>query len=408
MLPTKPTKEIFTDKFFVYWGSETIDSLVENVEYLGLNKAHGYYIKFNSSFYAVFTDSLTRQIIIGRDKVFYKQNNRLIETTIGEAKIAYKVLGRDVREYTPTLAAELLFLDSDLEVYEYPNVKSKEYRIVNNPSIKMSNYVVLLGVTFSSRFYTVYEDKEMRKYFKHTDDIMSFLKRTKGAICIDPFTQNIKFQDGSIGAYSFQMSIQRNNSYRYGGYDPSPVLALQEKNIYSPFRKREWTSMTRYKALYPDDDLDYSVTDLRVEQNTCKWCGGILPKLKKSYCCENCRMEYIKTINLERGALLPYYILCRDNFICQECGMNMALINEYGMRLPISRLSSIPDKDGKYRSEAEVDHITPVEDGGIDHQTNLHTLCQCCHKTKHKKRLSKNKENSNIITIDFTNKSNSR
>ena len=67
----------------------------------------------------------------------------------------------------------------------------------------------------------------------------------------------------------------------------------------------------------------------------------------------------------------------------------MARINEHGMKIPIPYLHQVADKDGKFRSEAEVDHIRAVEDGGKDHQSNLATICQGCHKEKHKKKKSK-------------------
>ena len=51
-------------------------------------------------------------------------------------------------------------------------------------------------------------------------------------------------------------------------------------------------------------------------------------------------------------------ILVRDAYVCRACGTVTA---------------------GK---AAHVDHITPLEDGGTDAESNLQTLCQRCHGAK--------------------------
>ena len=51
-------------------------------------------------------------------------------------------------------------------------------------------------------------------------------------------------------------------------------------------------------------------------------------------------------------------ILIRDAFTCRDCGEII---------------------DGK---RAHVDHITPLEDGGTDHDNNLATRCDRCHGRK--------------------------
>lgn len=62
--------ERFTDKYYQYPGTESIEDMIENIEHLGLNKARCYYIKLNNHFYAVFFDSFDKEIIIGGEKSF--------------------------------------------------------------------------------------------------------------------------------------------------------------------------------------------------------------------------------------------------------------------------------------------------------------------------------------------------
>lgn len=385
--------EKFTDKYFFYFGTDTIEEMNENIEKLGLNKAKCYFIKLNNQFYAVFFENFDKEVIVGRDKVFYTKNGRLTEDTIGNANIGFNITSRNVKFFTETLAAELNYLYNPIEIYEYPNIKSKEYRLVDK-DIRLSNYVVILGVSFASRYYTLSDTEQMLKYFVHTPELMSFLRRTKGAISIDPFSQLIKFEDDRVAPYSYKRVLQstyngKNRYSQYGNAEYKTIFALQEKNLYSPFRRREWSSITRYQSMYPNDDIFYPVPDYRVGEAICKWCGKPLPEGKKSYCSVECRLEFGKVVNLERGALLPYLILCRDKFVCQTCGKDMALINKHDMKIPIARVSETPDKDGVCRSEAEVHHIIPIEDNGTDHQSNLSTRCQHCHKQEHKKKSAK-------------------
>lgn len=385
----------FLDKYYVYKGTDSIEEMNENIERLGLNKSKCYFIKLADQFYAVFFDSYDKEIIIGESKVFFIKNGRLNESTVGEAKIKYIITGKNVKWITDTLAKELNFLYNPIEIYEYPNIKSKEYR-KTKIDIRLSNYVVLLALTFASKFYTMDDAEKMRDYFIHTDELISFMRRTKGAEAIDPFSQEIRFKDGSIGTYSYKKVLESNyyysrpsNYYSNKNIGYKTIFALEDINKYSSYRNRNWPSITRYQAMYPDDDIFYPMPDYREDKNTCKWCGKVLPKGKKSYCCTDCRIEFNRAVNVERGALLPYLIMCRDNFTCKTCGKDMAYVNKYGMKIPIPKLSDTPDKDGICRSEAEVDHLTALEEGGTHHQSNLGTKCEKCHKEKHKKRLTK-------------------
>jgi hypothetical protein len=66
------------------------------------------------------------------------------------------------------------------------------------------------------------------------------------------------------------------------------------------------------------------------------------------------------------------------------------------MRIPISKLKDKPDKDGKFRAEAEVHHDPPIEDGGTDQQNHLFTRCCYCHDEEHTDLKMKK-----VIIIDF-------
>jgi 5-methylcytosine-specific restriction protein A len=66
-------------------------------------------------------------------------------------------------------------------------------------------------------------------------------------------------------------------------------------------------------------------------------------------------------------------MIYRDNFTCQDCGEFHAMVNQFGMTIPIV--------DG----DLQVHHILPVASGGGDEPSNLVTLCRNCHKKRHDK-----------------------
>lgn len=373
--------ENFKEKFQYYNGSESIQEAVELVEKLGQDKAKCYYIKFMNQYYAVFYSSMNNEIIIGQEKVFYMSNGHLHETDIYNYRAEYKVNSRVAKNVTDTLAVELMQIDSNIEFYYYPTVKSKE--ITTHKKDIGNIYLVLLGVTFANKFYSINNLREMEKYFVLSKELIYFLRKTKGAEKIDPFKQLILFEDQSVGKYGI-LSYPRN----YGGYYSSTLgFALLSKNKYVEV-KREWPSLTRYRAMYPDDYIDYPKPDFRADISTCKNCGKKLPEGRTEFCCNECNDEYTKDTSIERTtSMLCYKILCRDKFICQECGLDLARINRHGIRIPAN-------------NGGEVHHIDNVQNGGSDHQKNLKSLCHDCHQEQdHNKKNISQKKDSKVIEL---------
>jgi hypothetical protein len=145
------------------------------------------------------------------------------------------------------------------------------------------------------------------------------------------------------------------------------------KMPYNRFGQRQWLSLWRYQELYPGENIFYPQPDYRISPDTCKWCGQPLKnKRQSSYCCEDCRQKFQNMTVWGRGtAPLPYRILCRDNFTCTKCGTFLAYQNPHGMYIPIG-------------VGLEVHHRIPVSQGGSDHQSNLFTRCESCHKEDHR------------------------
>ena len=381
----------YIDKYKFYDGAESINELLSTIENLGMEKSKCYFIKFKEMYYAVFFDSTSREMVIGskNSTAFYSRNGRLEEEYLECIPNGYIIKTRNNSEITKTLAIELNTIDKNLKVYGFPNAKSNTIKDVTD-KFSESKYVVLLALTFCSKYYDLHELDDIKKYFVAYKEIQRFLLSTKGAVRVNPFKQLIEYTDGTIGAYAiryyFDTKLKKTQK----------TFALTESNKFTEDtrKRRKWLSITQYKNLYPYDFIDYPKPDYREDKNTCKWCGAPLPEGKSSFCSKDCSLEFAKATYTNQGELLGYRILCRDTFKCTRCGKDLASINKFGIKIPTSKLCDYPDKDGIYRREAEVHHKNRVADGGSDQKDNLVTLCCECHlETEGKKSRQKNNKN---------------
>ena len=145
---------------------------------------------------------------------------------------------------------------------------------------------------------------------------------------------------------------------------------------YNGYGKRVWPSAYKYKDMY-GEDVPYDTPDLRADKTLCKWCGQPLKnKRQYSFCSNECSINYGNMLVWQRTIpKVPWCIIIRDNYTCQECGITGIIINEHGQPIPCNR-------------GLEVHHIIPVSEGGSDHISNLITLCEECHKKQHRKAIN--------------------
>lgn len=134
--------------------------------------------------------------------------------------------------------------------------------------------------------------------------------------------------------------------------------------------RRPFPSLYKAVQMYGRENV-YFEKPIYEKDNQCPWCGGEVNNKRRRFCSDDCRQSFENATVWQRGRD-PYSLrmLYRDNFTCQECGEFHALINDFGMPLPID--------DG----EIEVHHIVAVADGGGDEAANLTSLCVLCHKKK--------------------------
>lgn len=148
---------------------------------------------------------------------------------------------------------------------------------------------------------------------------------------------------------------------------PGSQLRLQKDQSY----QRHWLSLAAYEKQF-GEKLGYNAIDLRPDKSRCKWCGKALPTGRRSFCKDSCSRNYSKATFTKRTTpSLPYRIACRDSFICQATGEDLAQHNRFEQRIPTSN------------GHLTIHHLVPVAAKGTDHESNLLTLSDGAHLAYH-------------------------
>lgn len=128
----------------------------------------------------------------------------------------------------------------------------------------------------------------------------------------------------------------------------------------------------------------------------CRWCGGKLPKARRSWCSDECVGDYMIRANAATAAARVFE---RDRGVCALCGRDCERLRAAVERVTRREYQDAPRStlfyrlSRAYRSQLvmagfstgqrlwHMDHIVPVaEGGGSCGLDNLRTLCQPCHK----------------------------
>lgn len=134
--------------------------------------------------------------------------------------------------------------------------------------------------------------------------------------------------------------------------------------------RRKWLSLYRYRNLY--GEIKMETADLRSDKTICKWCGRKLSGRRTSFCSDKCSRAYNRFLLKRPRPPLPWFVLIRDRFSCQDCGISAVHFNEFEMPIP-------------YSEGLEIHHVIPVSQKGTDHVDNLITVCTSCHHLRHRK-----------------------
>lgn len=126
----------------------------------------------------------------------------------------------------------------------------------------------------------------------------------------------------------------------------------------------------------------------------CTYCGTPLANKRLTYCNENCRNKYWEK---HSWTWLRPKILKRDNFTCQECGLQIKVEGAYYVVVadPQNKLLQKSQPRGKHGNgfwfiPLVVDHILAIALGGDEwDENNLLTRCYWCNKAKTRRDIAK-------------------
>ncbi len=136
--------------------------------------------------------------------------------------------------------------------------------------------------------------------------------------------------------------------------------------------KRTVTTKIEGFKTYQYPNWYYESKKEATKKKICHLCGNSLPKGKRAYCSEDCRVRwnnYAGICSLQTNSVRRE-IHKRFDFTCQKCGKMFYQTHPSGVMVPLFA--------------GEVHHIIPIEVGGPDEWDNLTLVCPKCHKDIHK------------------------
>jgi len=113
--------------------------------------------------------------------------------------------------------------------------------------------------------------------------------------------------------------------------------------------------------------------------NHCRYCGKTpLPPMRRYYCNDICATSYRRC----KDEMIPEWwqefrerMFKRDNYTCLACGYTQ------------NNKRTTDDRDWTDQRTLALHHIVPVsKDGPMWEEDNVETLCERCHKFKHRMR----------------------
>lgn len=134
--------------------------------------------------------------------------------------------------------------------------------------------------------------------------------------------------------------------------------------------------------------------DRRDGAKVCRWCGGPVPKPRRTFCSEECLTQY----SIRSGFSTRNAVWERDNGMCALCGIDTTALqvclhssNDYEEMRRDQYLRAIGMSQwsvgGRVRFY-DVHHVRLVKDGGgICGLENLITVCMVCHRNIHAHKI---------------------
>ena len=110
----------------------------------------------------------------------------------------------------------------------------------------------------------------------------------------------------------------------------------------------------------------------------CRWCGGVVPKTRRSFCSAVCVHEW--RLRSDPGYLREQ-VFHRDRGVCAACGLDTEALRQDKRKLDYAARRRFEKEWGSRRNLWDADHLVPVVEGGGECDlSNMRTLCLRCHR----------------------------
>jgi 5-methylcytosine-specific restriction enzyme A len=115
-----------------------------------------------------------------------------------------------------------------------------------------------------------------------------------------------------------------------------------------------------------------------LDQKTCRWCGGAIPRGRFTFCGAACVDEW--RLRTDPGYLREQ-VFARDRGVCAVCGVDTEALRKEKRKLDYASRRQFEKEWGARRNLWDADHIVPVAEGGGECDlSNMRTLCLKCHR----------------------------
>ena len=191
-------KRIYLD---IYEGYDTAFELMNAVENAGLNKDYIVVIKFLDMYYGVFFESLEKEIIIGKNKVWFRDNYIMYCGNLDRINLPYKINSLKTHNniWSLGVSQDLRNIDSNIKIFRF---KKGNFENIQQYAYA-TTYLILLGITFysDSIFFTKDEGFSFLPNYFGFNWNCAF--KNPDIEAINPFKSLVRMKDGSVKKYRF-------------------------------------------------------------------------------------------------------------------------------------------------------------------------------------------------------------
>jgi len=164
-------------------GFDTIEEAFSCLDGLGVKRRNAVVIRYRERYYPVLMESFQKEIVIGADKIWFREDGYFFVEKADLFKMPYEISRKVKKTLSKGVVEDMLKDDPHLEAYtlSYGEINKDDSFIHSD-----NNYPVLLGLTFKDDFFTKDQVHLLHKYFSNCSIYSEFMEE-KRITAINPF-----------------------------------------------------------------------------------------------------------------------------------------------------------------------------------------------------------------------------